>query len=199
MAGELESSTSRRPLHLRHHLRCARHSGYWVRRGSARLQLVRCCSQHPRSATDSSTWSCSSDRNQLQFLPLFYVGTACFYMVFSVPAGVLADRYRAPAGAARRLRSAGRRVRRAAVHAANRLAGGDGLPGSHGPLLRRNGRHSDGARQHRTTAGAAHERPRHDRHAIGIGKLVSSVVFGWVWAAAGQTVAIVVIHWRTGR
>jgi MFS family permease len=26
--------------------------------------------------------------------------------------------------------------------------------------------------------------------AIGIGKLVSSVLFGWVWAAAGQTAAI---------
>jgi MFS family permease len=125
------------------------------------------------------------------FLPLFYVGTACFYMVFSVPVGVLADRF------GHRQVLIGGYALLAIVYAALLVVPNVGwvaviaclavmgiyYAGTEGILMALSSATLPAPLR---TSGLALVGT-----AIGIGKMISSVVFGWVWVGASQTRAIV--------
>jgi MFS family permease len=125
------------------------------------------------------------------FLPLFYVGTACFYMVFSVPVGVLADRF------GHRQVLIGGYVLLAIVYAALLVVPNVGwvavvaclavmgiyYAGTEGILMALSSATLPAPLR---TSGLALVGT-----AIGIGKMISSVVFGWVWVGTSQTRAIV--------
>jgi MFS family permease len=125
------------------------------------------------------------------FLPLFYVGTACFYMLFSVPAGMLADRF-----GHRQVLLGGYAVL-GVVYAALLLVPNIGWPAVLGCLALMGIYYS--ATEGILMALSSTVLPAPLRTSglalvgtsIGIGKMLSSVVFGWVWAGAGQTAAIV--------
>jgi MFS family permease len=124
------------------------------------------------------------------FLPLFYVGTASFYMLFSVPAGRLADRI-----GHRRILLGGYAVL-GIVYAALLVVPNAGWPavivclalmgiyyaGTEGILMALT---STVLPARLRTSGLALIGT-----ALGLGKMLSSVVFGWVWSGLGQTAAI---------
>ena len=125
------------------------------------------------------------------YLPLFYVGTACFYMVFSVPAGILADRI----GRSRVL--LGGYLVLALVYTALLCIPQIGWPAALGCLALMGIYYA--ATEGILMALASAVVPVRLRTsglaligtAIGIGKMFSSVVFGWLWGGTGQFVAIV--------
>jgi MFS family permease len=125
------------------------------------------------------------------FLPLFYVGTACFYMIFSVPVGVLADRF------GHRQVLIGGYALLAVVYVALLFVPHVGwvavlaclavmgiyYAGTEGVLMALSSATLPAPLR---TSGLALVGT-----AIGIGKMISSIVFGWVWLGASQTRAIV--------
>jgi MFS family permease len=127
----------------------------------------------------------------VSFLPLFYVGTACFYMIFSVPVGLLADRF-----GHRRILLGGYTLL-GVVYAALLAMPNVGWPavitclalmglyyaGTEGILMALS---STVLPPTLRTSGLAVVGT-----AIGVGKMLSSVLFGFAWADAGQTRAIV--------
>lgn len=126
------------------------------------------------------------------FLPLFYVGTACFYMLFSVPVGMLADRI-----GHRRVLLCGYAVL-GVVYVAIMSFPMAGLPatlvclalmglyyaGTEGILMALASAIVPASLR---TSGLALIGT-----AIGIGKMLSSLLFGWAWSARGQGGAIVI-------
>jgi MFS family permease len=125
------------------------------------------------------------------FLPLFYVGTACFYMLFSVPAGLLADRF-----GHRQVLLGGYAVL-GVVYVALLSVPDIGWPGAIACLTLM-GIYYAGTEGILMALSSAvlPARLRTSGLAmvgtsIGIGKMFSSVLFGWVWVGVGQTTAIV--------
>ena len=125
------------------------------------------------------------------FLPLFYVGTALFYMIFSVPAGLLADKF-----GHRQVLLGGYAVLGIVYLAllsvpnigwvaaiACLMLMGIYYAGTEGILMALS---SAVLPARLRTSGLAMIGT-----SIGIGKMLSSVVFGWVWVGLGQTTAIV--------
>lgn len=125
------------------------------------------------------------------FLPLFFVATACFYMLFSIPVGALADRW----GRMRTL--LGGYLTLLLVYAVLL-----GLPsigtasailclammglyyaGTEGVLM---AMASAVVPEHLRTSGLALIGT-----AIGVGKMVSSVLFGWLWGDFGAVTAFI--------
>jgi len=126
------------------------------------------------------------------WIPLFYVGTACFYMIFSVPAGALADRI-----GHRKVLLAGYFILGAVYTLIFSMdqAGwfavilcvammGAYYAASEGILMALASAVIPGRTR---TSGLALVGT-----AIGLGKMLSSVLFGWIWDSQGKATAIVV-------
>jgi MFS family permease len=124
------------------------------------------------------------------FLPLFYVGTASFYMLFSIPAGRLADRI-----GHRKILLGGYAVL-GIVYAGLLVVPNAGWPAVIGCLALMGIYYA--ATEGILMALTSTVLPARLRTsglaligtALGLGKMLSSVVFGWVWSGLGQTAAI---------
>ncbi len=125
------------------------------------------------------------------FLPLFYVGTACFYMLFSVPAGLVADRI-----GHRHVVLGGYGVL-GIVYVALLSMPNAGWPAAVACLMLMGIYYA--ATEGILMALASAVVPAGLRTsglalvgtAIGIGKMLSSIVFGWIWVGMSQMAAIV--------
>jgi MFS family permease len=126
------------------------------------------------------------------FLPLFYVGTACAYMLFSMPAGLIADRW----GRTRVLMGGyavlavvylvlfGSQTISVPMQVLCLVLLGMYYAGTEGVLMAMaSAVVPEGSR----TSGLAVIGT-----AIGIGKMISSLVFGWLWTSQGALPALLV-------
>lgn len=162
--------------------------------GTKRLRALGCCALLLAASTvsDGFIYLVLQERTgtNSSFLPLFYVGTASFYMLFSVPAGRLADRI-----GHRKILLGGYAVL-GIVYAALLFVPNAGWPaviaclalmgiyyaGTEGILMALS---STVLPARLRTSGLALIGT-----ALGLGKMLSSVIFGWVWSGVGQTAAI---------
>lgn len=163
--------------------------------GTRKFGAIACCALLLAASTvsDGFIYLVLQERTgtNSSFLPLFYVGTACFYMLFSVPAGALADRV-----GHRSILLGGYAVL-GTVYAALLFVPNVGWPavtvclalmgmyyaGTEGILMALS---STVLPARLRTSGLALIGT-----ALGLGKMLSSVLFGWVWSGLGQTTAIV--------
>lgn len=124
------------------------------------------------------------------FLPLFYVGTAAAYMLFSIPMGLLADRYGRRAifigGYVVLVLLYGTLITSDTISVSMLVAClallGMYYAGTEGVLMALASTLAPRAR--RTTALAI------VATCVGVGKLLSSLLFGWVWQEQGAGTAI---------
>jgi len=124
------------------------------------------------------------------WIPLFYVGTACFYMALSVPAGALADRI-----GHRQVLLGGYAIL-AIVYATIFLLPKAGWPAALVCLALMGAYYA--ASEGILMALASAIIPGRTRTsglaligtAIGLGKMVSSVLFGWLWDSYGKPAAV---------
>jgi predicted MFS family arabinose efflux permease len=126
-------------------------------------------------------------------IPLFYVGTSCFYMLFSIPVGLAADRW-----GRRNILVAGYTVLGLIYFAVLSMPMGVGLPAAIGCLALMGLYYagSEGVLMAMASGVVPHELRTSGLAvmgtAIGIGKMISSLVFGWLWSSQGQLTAVVV-------
>jgi MFS family permease len=133
---------------------------------------------HERAGTDAS------------LVPIYYVGTACFYMIFSIPVGLAADRW----GRARIL--LGGYLALGAVYVLLFAMTGPALLLQVGCLVLMGIYYA--ATEGMLMAASSALIPAHARTsglalmgaALGVGKMISSIAFGWLWSSFGLPAAV---------